>query len=292
MHGHWQDPASVVLGISSYAAAMGHRQSQEIVRSLFASHSVIFAGFGLGLDDPNFAGLRAWAREVLTESDFPPSILVRSSEVATAEQQYGPDGFQVISFGNDFDDLELFLTGLKPAHPTSTAEVNYDWASLQIKLARLNRRVRREWDPELVIGMSGAGSFATSYCMALDSTETPVVHAVTFPKTSGRSARNLWFRAAADNSQWKHFESTKWDVFLPNILSHLPAPTRILILDDRVIAGNMQRKVAEWLTDELGHEVRRAAIVVHPDAAASVNWYEEIQSGEFTFPWGGRRGRA
>lgn len=292
IHGHWQDPASVVLGVSSYAAAMGDRRSQEIVRSLFASHSVIFAGFGAGLDDPNFAGLRTWAKEILAESDFPPTILVRSSEVATAEKQYGPDGFQVISFGDEHADLELFLAGLKPAAPAKPAVLSYDWASLQIKLARLNRRVRRDWDPEIVISMSGPGNFAPSYCMSLDTTETPVINAVTFPKISGRSARNIWFRAVADSGQWKHFESTKWDVFLPNILTHLPIPTRILIFDDRVISGDTQSRVAQWLRDELGHEVRRAAIVVHPEVASSVDWYEDVQDIDFSFPWGGRRGRA
>jgi hypothetical protein len=291
IHGHWQDPSSVVLGVASYAAAMGDRRSQEIVRSLFASHSVIFAGFGAGLDDPNFTGLRTWAREILVESDYPPSILVRSPEVAAAEKQYGPDGFQVISFGDENADLELFLAGLKPTTSPKPTESSYDWASLQIKLARLNRRIRRDWDPELVVSMSGPGNFAPSYCMSLDTTETPVINAVTFPKVSGRSTRNTWFGGVAASAAWKHFESTKWDVFLPNMLTHLPIPTRILIFDDRVIRGHVQSRVAQWLT-ELGHEVRRAAIVVHPDAVTSVSWYEDVQDGEFSFPWGGRRGRA
>jgi hypothetical protein len=271
---------------------MGDRRSQEIVRALFASHSVIFAGFGAGLGDPNFAGLRAWAKEILAESDFPPTILVRSSEVALAETQYGPDGFQVISFGDENSDLELFLADLKPATSVKPVATTYDWPSLQIKLARLNRRIRRDWDPEIVISMSGPGNFAPSYCMSLDTTETPVINAVTFPKVSGKSARNVWFQGAAMSSAWKHFESTKWDIFLPDIFAHLPAPTRILIFDDRVIRGNVQSRVAQWLRDELGHEVRRAAIVVHPDAASSIDWYEDTQDAEFSFPWGGRRGRA
>lgn len=292
IHGHWQDPSSVVLGVGSYAAAMGDRQSQEIVRCLFASHSVIFVGFGMGLEDPNFSGLRSWAREVLAESDYPPTLLVRSSEMAAAEKRYSPDGFQVISYGDAFEDLELFLSELKPVLHSAVPEFAYDWSSLQIKLSRLNRRIRKEWDPEIVVTLSGPGSFASSYCMSLDTTETPVVHAVTFPKSTGRSARNLWFRATASVCKWKYFESTKWDIFLPELLVHLPAPTRILLFDDRVIGGNVQRKVASWLQDELGHEVRRAAIVVHPDAASSVDWYEDVQECDFHFPWGGPRGRA
>src|SRR5205823_2897602 len=149
----------VVLGVSSYAAAMGDLRSQELVRSLFASHSVIFVGFGSGLDDPNFTGLRTWARTVLADSDFPPTLLVRSSEVAAAETQYGSDGFQVISFGDEYADLELFLASIKPSAAVKSTTLHYDWATLQVKLTRLNRRIRREWDPEIVVSMSGAGNF-------------------------------------------------------------------------------------------------------------------------------------
>mgnify|MGYP001024209992 CR=1 FL=1 len=292
LHGHWQDQTSVVLGVSSYAEAMGDRQSQEIVKSLFASHSVIFAGFGLGLNDPNFSGLRKWAREILNESDFPPSVLVRKCDVKDAEDIYGVDGFQVIAYGDSYDDLEIFLTSLKPRKPHTTTEITYDWPSLQIKLARLNRRIKRNWDPEIVISMSGAGNFAPNYCMSLDTTETSVINAVTFPKILGRSPKNLWFTAIAESSGWKHFESTKWDVFIPEIVSKLPTGTRILIFDDRVIGGNIQRRVADWLTTEFGHEVRRAALVVHPDTKDSVDWYEDVLDINFYFPWGGRLGRA
>ncbi len=292
IHGHWEDPSSVVLGVSSYAEAMGDKVSQTIVRSLFASHSVIFAGFGSGLDDPNFSGLRTWAREILTESDFPPTILVRSSEVGDAQEHYGPDGFQVVPYGDEYEDLELFLADLVPAILSSDGEVSYGWSSLQVNLARLNRRIRKEWDPQIVVTMSGAGSFAAHYCMSLDTTETPVINAVTFPKTGGRSAKNGWFAEAARRSGWRYFESTKWDVFLPALLTKLPGPTRILIFDDRVIGGNIQRRVADWLRDELGHEVRRAAIVVHSDVQSAVNWFENVNDQKFNFPWGGRRGRA
>jgi hypothetical protein len=66
----------------------------------------------------------------------------------------------------------------------------------------------------------------------------------------------------------------------------------MLIFDDRVIGGNVQRRVAAWLTDEFGYEVRRAAIVVHPDIKDAVDWYEDVLDGEFNFPWGGKRGRS
>lgn len=291
IHGHWKRPESVVLGVASYEKAMGDKKSQEIVRSLFASHSVIFAGFGSGLDDPNFTGLREWARDVLSRSDYPPTILVRTSEVAAVEERYGGDKFQVVPYGDSHDDLELFLASLRP-RPASSAQAKvYDWPTVQTKLGRLNRRIQ-SWNPDLVIAMSGPGNFAPSYCMTLDTNETPTLNAVTFPKTRGRSKRNLWFQEIALATGWKHFESTKWDVFVPSIVASLPRPSRVLIFDDRVIGGNVQRRVAAWLRDELGHDVRRAALVVHPAAKHSVDWYEDEIEGEFSFPWGNQHGRS
>lgn len=49
--------------------------------------------------------------------------------------------------------------------------------------------------------------------------------------------------------------------------------------------------VAEWL-ESAGHEVRRAALIVHPDVADDVDWYEEETEHDFNFPWGTRRGRS
>lgn len=294
IHGHWRDMDSVVLGVESYDAVIGHEASQEIVKAIFATKSVIFAGFGLGLDDPNFSSLRSWIKRVLakSESDFPPTLLVRRDELAEAEQKYGRDGVQVLAYGDAFEDLELFVADLQPRISQNNACTVYNWPSLQMKLNRLNRRIRRDWDPQLVITLSGPGSFASNYCMTLDPNETPTVNAVTFPKTLGRSSANNWFSPVAVSADWAYFGTKKWDVFIPDIVKKFPSGTRVLVFDDRVVGGNMQTKVAAWLKDELGFDVRRAAIVVHPQASAQVDWYEDVLDGEYAFPWGGSRGRS
>jgi hypothetical protein len=127
--------------------------------------------------------------------------------------------------------------------------------------------------------------------LSLDPSETPVVTAVTFPKTAGRSDSNRWFAALASKSGWHKIESRKWDVYLPNVLTELSPGSSVLVFDDRVIGGNVQRMVTEWLSGH-GHVARRAALVVHPDAAADVDWYEDVREDDFRFPWGGPRGRA
>lgn len=293
LHGHWQDPDSVVLGSQSYQRIIGDGKAQQHLRAMLAGYSVFFVGFGAGLADPNFLQLRDWIRAILEGSDFPPTVLVRHADLKTAYDELSSDNIQVVSYGAEHEELEIFVSDLRADSPS--AEVDgvraYDWDLVRIKLERLHMRIAKEFKPDVVVAMSGPGNFAPSFCMRLDRDETPVLTAVTFPKTSGRSERNVWFSGVASTSGWAHIESTKWDVFLPNVLEALPSGSKVLIFDDRAIGGNVQRMVADRLRAK-GHEVRRAAIVVHPDIKNSVDWFEDAYNGDFAFPWGGRRGRS
>lgn len=89
---------------------------------------------------------------------------------------------------------------------------------------------------------------------------------------------------------WFHYESEKWDVFLPSLIGKFPKGARALVFDDRVISGRVQTWVADLL-QSFGYEVRRAALVVHPKSASSVHFYEREIESDFTFPWGGKLGR-
>ena len=291
LHGKWDTPGSVVLGMDSYEAVVGDNASQQILRALFASNTVIFVGFGAGLNDPNFLGLRSWCRDVLRASDYPPTLLVRNDQVAESRANFESDGFQVLGYGDEYSDLELYLADLRAPGAPNEVPTDYSWNSLAVLLGRLQRRIRRDYDPQIVLSLAGPGSFAAQYCLSLDPIETPVLVAVTFPKGPPRSGSNEWFRTLAERDGWHHIESRKWDVYLPSLLGKLPDATRVLILDDRTIGGNVQRMVAQRLTD-MGHTVRRAALIVHPDVAKDVDWYEEEIEHDFHFPWGTRRGRS
>src|SRR5438045_1484143 len=59
LHGYWDEPASVVLGIRSYEAVLGDEHAQTVLKALAMTKTLIFIGFGVGLDDPNFGQLLA-----------------------------------------------------------------------------------------------------------------------------------------------------------------------------------------------------------------------------------------
>lgn len=291
IHEHWRDADSVVLGQNSYDRIVKDEKAQQLLRAALAGFSTLFVGFGAGLSDPNFLQLRRWIREILDDSNFPPTVLVSNDELTSASEALHPDGIQVIAYGAEFGDLELFLADLGPVPEEQKPPRVFGWAETRALLERLHFRIRREFEPEVVVTSSGPGSFAAWYSMRLDKDEVPVVSTVTFPKTSGRSEANLKFSELASSADWRLTESEKWDVFVPNVLFHLPKGSSVLLVDDRTVTGTTQDLVKSILK-EPGHEVRRAALVVHPRSSADVNWFEHEFDAPFELPWGTDRGRS
>lgn len=65
VHGHWDEPDSVVLGIRSYEAVKNHEHTLAVMRALGVTKSLLFVGCGdEGLSDPNFGSFLTWLREL------------------------------------------------------------------------------------------------------------------------------------------------------------------------------------------------------------------------------------
>jgi len=61
LHGHWEEPDSVVLGIRSYEAVKNNEHTQAVLRAMGVAKSFLFVGCGdEGLADPNFGNFLAW----------------------------------------------------------------------------------------------------------------------------------------------------------------------------------------------------------------------------------------
>jgi hypothetical protein len=118
LHGHWQDPASVVLGIGSYAAVLGDEHAQALQHALAMLESLLFVGFGAGLADPNFGALRAWLGRVLPGSQYRHFRLGRDGELAALHATHDPaERIMVLGYGPGHADLGPFLRTLTPAQP-------------------------------------------------------------------------------------------------------------------------------------------------------------------------------
>ena len=60
LHGHYRRPETVILGIRDYQRQLGDAFAQAIQAFAVMDRTVVFAGFGAGLGDPNFAQLLGW----------------------------------------------------------------------------------------------------------------------------------------------------------------------------------------------------------------------------------------
>jgi hypothetical protein len=112
LHGYWQKPESVVLGIRSYDEILGS-DTQELLRALVAMKCMLLIGFGAGLQDPNFSPLRNWMAASYGRSSFRHFRLYCQAE-SSAVQGMHDDAERValISYGVDHNDLVQFLRQL------------------------------------------------------------------------------------------------------------------------------------------------------------------------------------
>lgn len=118
LHGHWQQPKSVVLGIRSYDQILGSEHAQAMLRAMAAMRTIVFVGCGDGLKDANFGALLQWTGKVFSGSEYRRFLLARRAEVARLQQDHPPEErLFVIDYGAGFDDLAPFLRALGETAP-------------------------------------------------------------------------------------------------------------------------------------------------------------------------------
>ena len=116
LHGHWRDPESVVLGIRSYEAVLGDAAAQGLQRAMASLRSLLLAGFGAGLADPNFGALRDWLAAAFPGSEYRHFRLCRQDELAAVAAQHRPqERIMAVSYGERHADLAPFLRSLRGA---------------------------------------------------------------------------------------------------------------------------------------------------------------------------------
>lgn len=113
LHGHYREPVSVVLGISSYEAMLDDLHAKDTLRNLFRNRDILFIGMGGGLQDPNFEQLLDWAAEVKLPMERQHWLLVRKGEVGSIMQGLPYTmRIRVQSYGEAYEDLGPFLRSL------------------------------------------------------------------------------------------------------------------------------------------------------------------------------------
>lgn len=118
LHGHWEVPDSVVLGIKSYDAVKQSEHTQSVLKAFGMHKSFLFVGCGdEGLNDPNFGKFLTWLKEIEAEAgaDHRHYRLVTSTEKVERNGRVFP-----LVYGDKYDQLPGFLQSLCPK-PVKTA---------------------------------------------------------------------------------------------------------------------------------------------------------------------------
>jgi adenine/guanine phosphoribosyltransferase-like PRPP-binding protein len=189
-------------------------------------------------------------------------------------------------------DAILLVDASTPTVDSATGSrvIDVGWQTIQSTLHTMHREIEHEFEPDVVVTMSGPGSFAAFMCLAMDPRDVPVIACTTFPNRERPSSTHQVFAAASKGGTWKVVETQKWLVYLPTTLAEFPSKSRMLIFDDRVVSGHTQREVRSIL-EEAGYEVRSAAMIVSSASSELVDFHGVVIDDDYALPWGTRRGR-
>jgi hypothetical protein len=115
LHGWFESPESVVLDIRSYERVINDEFMRVTLQATAYSNSIVFIGFGSGLDDPNFSRFRLWIRDVLSNVSNRHYRLCRNDEIPQLVNDHKADSsLRVVPFGAHHDELAMYLRSLAP----------------------------------------------------------------------------------------------------------------------------------------------------------------------------------
>jgi hypothetical protein len=86
LHGYWQQPESVILGIRDYEKVLGNAHAQTMQHAMRSFNTLLFVGCGEGLHDPNFGALLQWSAKVFAGSEYRHFRLARDGDVASLKR--------------------------------------------------------------------------------------------------------------------------------------------------------------------------------------------------------------
>lgn len=119
LHGHWDFPESIVLGVQGYTQLRSSKHVQSMLQAIAAVKTLLFIGVGGGMGDPTFDYLRMWMTQVFDNSSmFHHYRLCIESERDTLDTYHaGDQKLEVLAYGDDYEQLAKFLRSLAPKRP-------------------------------------------------------------------------------------------------------------------------------------------------------------------------------
>ncbi|MCH9731958.1 MAG: SIR2 family protein [Actinomycetia bacterium] len=117
LHGLWSDPASIVLTPTDYTSLETDATSAALQKALSATESLLYIGFGSGINDPNFSQLLQWHRQTFRKSTVEHFRLCRREELDTLKALHCDQNITPIAYGLDYGELPAFIGDLPTCYP-------------------------------------------------------------------------------------------------------------------------------------------------------------------------------
>jgi nucleoside phosphorylase len=224
-----------------------------------------------------------------------PGIVIRAaSDLLANKAATDRAGWQRNAAENAADFTFRLLKRLPAPARAAADHAVIGWDEAVHTLTPLNREIEAKFKPDLVVTMSGPGSWAAFYCMSLRNRNIPVICAITFPFSEEKSTSYRAFRNALVQGQWIELRTPTWLIHLPDVFQNLPVETKILLFDDRIVTGASQKQLKHLLRDRGFSEIRTAALFVSGNAKSKqspLDYVGHRVGPEFTMPWGTKHGR-
>lgn len=109
LHGVWSDPDSVILSDADYEKHAQSKGIQALQHAACSIKTLVYIGYGSGLEDPNFSDLLRWQREIFSPTSRRHYRLCLESDVETLARVHTPDNIGIESYGATHEMLAGFL---------------------------------------------------------------------------------------------------------------------------------------------------------------------------------------
>ncbi|GAB2691936.1 SIR2 family protein [Nocardia thraciensis] len=114
LHGTWNRPDSVILTTSDYERIVRDTVFEALRQSIGLLDTIVFVGYGAGLNDPHFSALWNWLQPLRRVGAI-HFTLCRDSDVKSIVDRTKSSPVIPIGYGADHSDLPKFIESLTPS---------------------------------------------------------------------------------------------------------------------------------------------------------------------------------
>ncbi len=120
LHGIWDDPETVILTTADYEKILENPNISALREAMGVMKTIIFIGYGAGLNDPHFEDLWNFLKPLLAQNLVHYTSCLRG-DLANINRDNTDKAIIPVPYGDHYDDLNGFLKDLiPPKEPTAT----------------------------------------------------------------------------------------------------------------------------------------------------------------------------